>query len=82
MDRCGSGVFAVGACYDIGEGVDKDMGEAVKWYRKAAEQGHSAAQCNLGMCCDNGEEGVAKDGVKAVKWYRKSAEQGGDIAQG
>jgi len=30
--------------YAKGEGVPKDDAEAVKWYRKAAEQGHSGGQ--------------------------------------
>ena len=48
--------------------------EAVKWYRKAAEQNYAKAQYNLGVCYEHGE-GVAKDPVEAVKWYRKAAEQ-------
>ena len=30
--------------YDLGKGVPKDMTEAAKWYRKAAEQGVVFAQ--------------------------------------
>ena len=52
----------------------KDQVEAVKWYRKAAEQNHAKAQYNLGVCYAHGE-GVAKDQVEAAKWYRKAAEQ-------
>ena len=48
--------------------------EAVKSYRKAAEQNFAKAQYNLGVCYEHGE-GVAKDQVEAVKWYRKAAEQ-------
>jgi TPR repeat protein len=54
--------------------------EAVKWYRKAAEQGNANAQYNLGMMYDNGS-GVEKNKVEAVKWYRKAAEQGYANAQ-
>ena len=54
--------------------------EAVKWYRKAAEQNHAEAQYNLGVCYSNGQ-GVAKDEVEAVKWYRKAAEQNFAAAQ-
>ena len=36
------------------------MVEAVKWFRKAAEQGVVEAQCNLGICYGIGE-GVSKD---------------------
>ena len=59
---------------------NKDYIEAVKWYRKAAEQGNAKAQCNLGVCYGNGR-GVSKDESEAVKWYRKAAEQGNANAQ-
>ncbi len=53
----------------------KDATEAVKWYRKAAEQGLAQAQSNLGQHYLVGE-GVAKDAVEAATWYCKAAEQG------
>ena len=54
--------------------------EAVKWYRKAAEQGQANAQFCLGEIYSNGE-GVELDTVEAVKWYRKAADQGFAAAQ-
>jgi tetratricopeptide (TPR) repeat protein len=63
----------LGVCYQFGRGVAKDEAEAVKWYRKAAEQGNADAQFNLGLCYANGH-GVGKDEVEAVKWFRKAAE--------
>ena len=57
-----------------------DYDDAVRHYRKAAEQGVADAQLNLGACYYNGE-GVTKDLVEAVKWYRKAAEQGDAKAQ-
>ncbi len=56
------------------------MAEAVKWWRKAAEQGDERAQYNLGRCYDKGE-GVAQDKTEAIKWYRKAAEQGHEKAK-
>jgi len=35
--------------YDSGKGVPKDYEEVVKWFRRAAEQGHSKAQNNIGV---------------------------------
>lgn len=67
-------------CYMEGYYIEKDEYEAVKWYRKAAEQGHSGAQNNLGVCYSNGD-GVEKDEKEAAKWYRKAAEQGEIHAQ-
>jgi TPR repeat protein len=57
-----------------------DYAEAVKWWRKAAEQGNAQAQHNLGLMYDEGE-GVTQDYAEAVKWYRKAAEQGDVEAQ-
>ena len=54
--------------------IEKDDQKAVKWYQKAAEQGHTDAQYNLALCYKNGI-GVEKDEQKAVEWYQKAAEQ-------
>ena len=37
----------LGYCYEKGYGVTKSITEAVKWYRKAAEQGNENAKTNL-----------------------------------
>jgi len=34
---------------------DKGYVEAVKWYRKAAEQNYAEAQSNLGLCYEKGQ---------------------------
>ena len=34
-------------CYENGDGVEKSRGEAIKWYKLAAQQGHEIAQQNL-----------------------------------
>ncbi len=38
----------IGNCYAAGKVVAKDEAEAVRWYRKAADQGYADAQCWLG----------------------------------
>ena len=65
----------LGFMYGEGKGVIQDYYEAVKWYRKSAEQGNAQGQYNLGVMYENGY-GVTQDYYEAVKWYRKSAEQG------
>ena len=67
--------YNLGVCYMDGNGIAKDMTEAVKWFRKASEQGLAKAQLNLGICYEEGW-GVAKNMTEAVKWYRKAADQG------
>ena len=43
--------FELGKAFYFGSlGVAKDEVEAVKWFRKAAEQNHAEAQYNLGVC--------------------------------
>lgn len=37
----------LGLCYSNGRGVSGDMTEAVKWYRRAAGQGHASAKKHL-----------------------------------
>ena len=58
----------------------KDYPEALRWYRKAAEQGDARAQYNLGNMYRNGR-GVKQDNHEAMRWYRKAAEQGEALAQ-
>ena len=73
--------YGLGRAFDDGGlGVAKDYVEAVKWYRKAAEQNYALAQNKLAGCYYKGE-GVAKDHVEAAKWYRKAAEQNNADAQ-
>lgn len=61
-------------------GKAQDYAEAVKWYRKAAEQGDARAQFYLSHCYAYGR-GVSQDYSEAVKWLRKAAEQGDALAQ-
>ena len=63
-----------------GRGVPQDYAEAMKWYRKAADQGHAMAQFNLGLMYYYGR-GVPQDYAEAMKWYRKAADQGHARAQ-
>lgn len=56
-------------------GRPPDFAEAVNWYRKAAEQGHAAAQHNLALCYYNGQ-GVAQNYSEAFNRWRKAVPQG------
>jgi TPR repeat protein len=48
---------------------------AVKWYRKAVEQGDAKAQYNLGVMYYSGE-GVLQDTVAALMWFNIAAVEG------
>jgi hypothetical protein len=72
---------AIGEYYDHGTlGVTQNAAEAVKWFRKAAEQGNAEAEDGLGVCYRDGL-GLPKDSAVAIKWFRKAAEQGFAEAQ-
>jgi TPR repeat protein len=60
--------------------VPVNKNEAVKWLRRAAEQGIAEAEFNLAGCYHDGQ-GVATNDVEAAKWWRKAAEQNFKEAQ-
>jgi TPR repeat protein len=66
--------------YQKGRGVEKDDARAAYWYGKAATQGHTWAQTNLGYLYEHGL-GVARDLNLATLWYRKAAAQGHEVAR-
>ena len=64
-----------------GEGVPKDVVEAARWIRMAAEQGHGKAQINLGIIYFLGR-GVPKDDVQAYAWVNIGVAQIGEEKSG
>ena len=64
------------AQYELGKRYSerKHYARASVWFRKAAEQGHPAAQNRLGVMYERGE-GVSPDLIEAYKWYTLAAEQ-------
>lgn len=73
-------IFNRGMKYYRGDGVPQDYTEAVKWFRKAADNGLVTAQEILAVCYACGD-GVPQDDTEAVKWHRKAAEQGLAMSQ-
>ena len=67
--------YNLGIMYWDGRGVQQDYRTAVKWLRKAAEQGFADSQNLMGRAYEEGW-GVTKDLDEAVQWYRKASEQG------
>src|ERR1700739_3141167 len=50
--------FKLAQAYQFGLGVEKDLYEAVRWYRMAANSGNPSAQNNLGYLYATGPEGL------------------------
>ena len=69
--------FQIGQLYDFGFGVVQSDGEALSWYRRAAEHGHAAAERAVGDFYQKGR-GVTADATEAARWYRRAAD-GDDI---
>lgn len=60
--------------------AEKDAEGAAMFYKRAAELGHTRAQCSYGKCLYTGN-GTAKDPAEAFRWFKKAAEQNLNIAQ-
>ena len=66
--------------YDGKNGVSKNINEAVKWFKKGADQGHAKCINAMGVMYKNGT-GVTKNLDEAIKCYKRAAEMGLDKAQ-
>jgi hypothetical protein len=58
--------------YAHGEGVPRDIVQAVKWYEKAAGQGDMEGQLVMGFMYESGD-GAPQDYVRAYMWYSLAA---------
>ena len=56
--------------YSRGDGVAQNIGEAMRWYKLAADQGFAYAQYHLGVMYANGE-GDAQDLVRLIAKTKK-----------
>lgn len=71
----------IGHLYRWGQGVEKDIGQAIHWYRMAAEKGFSRAQANLAAIYLQGDEGTPVNYEEAHKWFAAAAVQNLAVAQ-
>ncbi len=73
----------IGIFYNYGSEVmdiARDIDQAVKWYRKAAENGDAVAQNRLGVAYYEGIS-VKKNVKEAKYWWKKAADQGDEDAK-
>ena len=72
-------MFILAGMYFRGEILDKhrvrNIKEALKLYKQAADKGHVEAMFTLGKIYETGN-GVAKDLKEALKWYEKADKHG------
>jgi TPR repeat protein len=66
--------------YIYGVGVPQDPERGRQWLEKAADEGESMAQFNLGVIHEQGLD-VSQDYGEAARWYRLAAEQGDAAGQ-
>jgi TPR repeat protein len=66
----------MGNVYHLGLGLTPNLSEAVRWYRKSAEQGYGVASNNLAGIILVGEHGELPNRREAEYWYEKAREQG------
>lgn len=72
--------FNVGAYYEAGNIVDRDLPKAFGFYQRAAFAGLPAAQHKVGAYYQNGI-GVGRDLVAGAAWYQRAAENGFALSQ-
>ncbi len=64
--------FYIGLSFEKGNGVNKNLEEAVRWYSQSAIEGHPSAMYRLGLCYENGT-GIVKSLHQARYWYELGA---------
>ena len=71
--------LVLGMLYQLGCGIVKeDTVTELSWYHKAADQGSSIAETQIGVYYDLGK---GHDQAEGLKWYRKAADHSDAVAQ-
>ncbi len=65
----------MGAAYEKGIGVTRDLSLSKMWYQRAAEAGNTRAMHNLAVLIAEGADGKP-DYAGAVNWFKQAAEYG------
>ena len=72
--------WKLGSCLAMGQRLPVNYAEALKWYEKAAVQGHPLAGSALDWWFER-LSGVPKEAPAAVEWYLRAVEQGDSSAE-
>ena len=73
--------FLIAQKYYCGIGVERNLTEAKKWFKKIAEKGHKQSQGILGEIYYKGLGGVEQNLTEAKKWFKKGAQNGDFLSQ-
>ncbi|XP_045204476.2 uncharacterized protein LOC123557209 [Mercenaria mercenaria] len=73
--------FNLAVCYETGRGVKQNLGEAVRWYRLAAEDLHPQAMYNLGQMYLEGSLHTPRDPHRGIQLISAAADFGLSEAQ-
>ena len=65
----------LGRAFALGQGVDKDMTQALLLFQRAAAQSYPRAQYLVGLMHERGYGGLKRSYAEALEWYRRSAAQ-------
>jgi hypothetical protein len=72
--------FRIGLAYEYGlAGVMRDLSEALRWHKRAADQGIGLVESWVGDFYYDGI-GVTIDHAEALSWYRRASEHGHPMA--
>lgn len=66
-------MLAIGGLYYNGDGVGKDVSEALAWYQNAVDHGNTEAMDAIGTLYLEGE-GVPQSDAEAVRWFQRGAD--------
>ena len=73
--------YYLGLMYYKGTGVPRNVAEAARQFRKAADGGYADAQFELGSLYAKGDGVIPQDKQAALNWYMKAADGGNSMAQ-
>ncbi len=73
--------YGIGWMYHNGYGLAINDEEAIRWWERAATQGHIDATFALGMLYALGEGSIQRDMARAVSYYHRAAKVGHEDAR-
>jgi len=73
--------YLLGRKYLRGDGINRNINNAIRWFEKAAEKGHLKSHYELGKIYFVGKGGIKPDFKQSAKWFLEPATQGYDDAQ-